>query len=552
MSTGIPKTNTPLLHAAMLIALAVTSVILQSCNANTSTVTTSQSANINSSPAAQIYPPQSDKHTQSRKLLLAGHYQEYVQRLGQYGAEGDMQCQDELGNLYDWGRIVAQDRKKAIDIWRELAVKNYGPAMCELSTMYMHGYAVPKDYKKASALLTRATNLGCDFGTFGTAYMYRDGVGCKRDYAKALALYEELCAKNSPLGWYGKGKLLWNGWGVKEDPTQSIALMQKAAEAGLPFAQSWLADRYYYGGKIPVDYKLSRLWAQRGSDQGDVECQLRLASLKMRGLGGEKDAAGGISLLKALADQSILEAQNQLGHACRMGEFVDKDLVAAKMWLEIAAARNYVRSINELADMYFQGDGVPKNLEKFFELNLKGANETEANSADRASCQYNVGSAYDHGLGIRQDFVQARIWYTKAADAGNPHACNNLSFFYLGKHDVPVNERLAMSLRRRGVENGCWMACTNLGKSYVYGTEGVTKNIPEAVRLFKKSIDLVSEGNQYANYELGRIYEKGLVGKADVRLALQYYREAAKYGSAPATVRVSALKDSLPPVAAKH
>ncbi len=93
-----------------------------------------------------------------------------------------------------------------------------------------------------------------------------------------------------------------------------------------------------------------------------------------------------------------------------------------------------------------------------------------------------------------------------------------------------------MRLHREGARNGCWMACTTLGRAYAYGYDGVTKNIKEAIRLFKRSIELRRD-NAYANYELGRVYELGLTGKIDLPLAERYYWEAVKHGSEPAIQR---------------
>lgn len=515
--------------AAIVMVLASTPAIAQRIATDNTAAATSSRKIFDSNSAIRTYPLQSEKYRLAKANLLAGHYNKYVQELEKYGSEGDMQCLDELANLYYEGRIVGQDSKRAFDIWQDLTAKSYGPAICGLAVMYLNGFACSKDFAKALSLFSQASALGCDFGPFGIAHMCSEGRGCKTDYAKALALYEQLCTKDSPLGWYGKSKLLWDGLGTKENTAESMELLQRAAEAGLPQAQARLASLYSSGGKVPANHKLARFWAQRGSDQGNVSCQLQLADCKMKGLGGEKDCVGGIRLLKALADQSILEAENRLGHEYRVGQCVKKDLVAAKMWLEKAADRVYVNSLNELADMYFTGDGVPKNVEKWFELNMKAASQGTASNRDRSSCYYNVGFAYDFGYGVKKDLNQARIWYAKAAAAGNPHACNNLSLMYQDGRGCPVNKDLAMSLRKEGAKNGCWMACINLAQNYTYGTNGVIRNIAEAIRLFNKSVELHG-ANQTANYELGRIYEKGLAGKIDLKLADRYYQEAAKYG----------------------
>jgi TPR repeat protein len=100
-----------------------------------------------------------------------------------------------------------------------------------------------------------------------------------------------------------------------------------------------------------------------------------------------------------------------------------------------------------------------------------------------------------------------------------------------------------MSLRKLGVKNGCPMACYNLGRDYADGRNGMPKNLAEAVRLYKKSVQLVNDPK--ANNELGYIYENGLTGKKDLKLAIGYYREAAKGGELYAKDRLKRLKISL-------
>ncbi len=497
-------------------------------DANTSGVSDMEIAGVDS--FAKVYPPQGDALKAARKLLLDGHYPEYVQQLKIAGANGDMQCMNELAALYNEGRIVEPDQKKAFAIWQELTAKQYGPALYNLGLLYAKGETCAKDHDKSLSLFSQATQSGCDYGIFGAACLSQYGYGGKTDSTRAMALYEELAAKDSPLGWYGKANLLCSGTAVKADPKQAISLFERAAQAGLPEAQRCLSDIYYYGEKVPSNYKLARHWAEQGSAQGDAECQLRLSDFKLNGIGGPKDCQGGISLLKALAEQSVLEAQNRLGHYYRIGNCVEKNLVSAKYWLEKAAARNYLRAINELACLYFYGEGVPKDLKMAFELNLKVAGLKNADPSERASSEYGVGLAYDKGWGVKKDLKQARIWYARAAAAGNPHACNNLSNIYMEGRGCPANPALAMSLRRLGVKNGCWMACQNLAADYQYGLNGVSKNISEAIRLYKKSLELRTE-NPIATLELAKIYEQGLAGKGNRKLARQYYMEAAKYGS---------------------
>ena len=474
-----------------------------------------------------LLPTESAALKYAHEALSAHQYNQYVQRLEKAGTEGDEQCEYELAELYYEGRIVSQDRKKALTIWQNLTANKYALATCQLGRLYKSGEGVPQDYKKAVALFLRAAESGCDLGTYELIFVYRDGLGCKSNYAKAAALAEQLCAKHSPLGWQAKSALLWEGLGVKKNTKQALALLTQAAQAGRANAQYVLSHRYREGHGVDQNLKLSRYWAQKGSEQGDVDCQTRLAYMLTQGEGGPKDCAGGISILQALADQSVLEAENQLGYMYHSGTCLEKDNAKAKMWLEKAAARGYGPSQNELANIYFDGDGVAKDLKKSFELNMKSALQ------HYPAAEYNVGMAYDYGYGVQVDAVKARYWYEKAVVQGNPHACNNLSLIYLEGRGVAKSSKLAMSLRRKGVENGCWMACTNLGEDYLHGTNGVKRDDVEAARLFKKSAELKAQ-NPQANFELAKLHEGGIAGKRDLKLADKYYREAAKYHYMPA------------------
>jgi hypothetical protein len=167
----------------------------------------------------------------------------------------------------------------------------------------------------------------------------------------------------------------------------------------------------------------------------------------------------------------------------------------------------------------------------------------QAAKQDCAPAQYNVGRAYQNGYGVKQDLDQARIWYARAVVGGNPHACNNLSLIYLHGIGCAKDESLAMSLRKLGVKNGCPMACYNLGRDYAEARHGMPKNMAEAVRLFKKSLQLFNDPK--VNGYLGYIYENGLTGKRDLKLAIGYYREASKGGDLYAKDRLKELKISL-------
>ena len=50
--------------------------------------------------------------------------------------------------------------------------------------------------------------------------------------------------------------------------------------------------------------------------------------------------------------------------------------------------------------------------------------------AGHAQAQDNLGEAYEEGLGVHQDYVEAVQWYRKAAEQGLANAQYNLGVMY--------------------------------------------------------------------------------------------------------------------------
>ncbi len=62
--------------------------------------------------------------------------------------------------------------------------------------------------------------------------------------------------------------------------------------------------------------------------------------------------------------------------------------------------------------------------------------QTQAHQGD-AEAQNSLGELYAKGMGMPQDYAQARAWYEKAAAQGHPLAQNNLAELYFAGLGVP-------------------------------------------------------------------------------------------------------------------
>lgn len=54
-----------------------------------------------------------------------------------------------------------------------------------------------------------------------------------------------------------------------------------------------------------------------------------------------------------------------------------------------------------------------------------------------SEAQYYLGSMYDRGLGIQQNYAEAAKWYLRAAQRGDADAKNNLGALYINGNGVP-------------------------------------------------------------------------------------------------------------------
>ena len=108
----------------------------------------------------------------------------------------------------------------------------------------------------------------------------------------------------------------------------------------------------------------------------------------------------------------------RLGQAYQNGEGVPKNMTAALAWYQKAAAQGSSRAKNNLGVYYLSGaDKNPAMSAKLFE---------DAAVHGSIEAAYNLAALYDQGLGVRQDYAQARKWYQQAADTNDPDAAYRL------------------------------------------------------------------------------------------------------------------------------
>lgn len=142
---------------------------------------------------------------------------------------------------------------------------------------------------------------------------------------------------------------------------------------------------------------------------------------------------------------------------------------------------------------------------------LEGAPLDEIRSAAErgdAQAQYELGRAYEEGIGVISDAKEAVDWYTRAAE-------QHLS-----------------------------MAQYLLGNILLYGEGGVAPDYPLARKWLE---DAAKAGIPAAQRDLGTMYERGLGGKRDLIWAWVWYDFAASGGDGKANELRNGLSRRLEP-----
>lgn len=135
-----------------------------------------------------------------------------------------------------------------------------------------------------------------------------------------------------------------------------------------------------------------------------------------------------------------------------------------------------------------------------------------------AEAQNNVGHLYEKGLGVSQDYSQAKDWYKKAADQRLPEAQHNLGMLYYHGYGVGQDYRAARKWFNRATKNEIYPSQYMLGLLYYKG-EGVTKDLALARQHFKTAAE-----NNYGNAQMMYAYmlQAGDGGEADPKRALTW------------------------------
>lgn len=223
------------------------------------------------------------------------------------------------------------------------------------------------------------------------------------------------------------GYMYWLGNEVPQDDVKAFEWLLQAAGNGDVTAQKAVSGFYYIGTGITQDFAKAFEWMERAAQTGDAEAQLMVAQYYYEGRGVERNVEKTVEWLEKSAVQGNDKALQVLSDINAQAAEVIK-AQSGKM-----TPTNEAEALYQAALAHFQGNGVPQDLVKAFELAHQAV---EQGSAD--ACVL-IGNIYTDGRVVTRNFNKALEYYLKAAENNHVQAQYFLSIMYYDGRGTAVD-----------------------------------------------------------------------------------------------------------------
>ena len=323
--------------------------------------------------------------------------------------------------------------------------------------------------------------------------MFCYGLGTEQNYQKAFEWFERSAKQKNKFAQFSLANLYYYGNGVEKDLSQAFLWYQKSSAQGQPYASYAIAQMYSKGEYVSQGgesaqryYKaaLSGFLELESKEQADDNLYYKLGSMFKKGLGTDIDMDRAIDYFKRSAEMNNKNGLYEYGKALLLGEHIPQDKEKAVKMLEKAIKLENINSKCFLALEYISGEHLDQDIDKGLAMLTECAD-----SGDTCAC-YKLGKIYFKGEIVLQDLDKAEKYLLLAED--NEFTQYALGKLYLQKEKYDVQK--AVDYFEKSADKNMWSSY-QLGRLYLFGAEGLTKDKEQAIEWFTKS---ANDGNEYA------------------------------------------------------
>ena len=330
--------------------------------------------------------------------------------------------------------------------------------------------------------------------------MFCYGLGTEQNYQKAFEWFERSAKQKNKFAQFSLANLYYYGSGVEKDLSQAFLWYQRASSQGQPYAAYSIAQMYRYGEYVTKDndtaqryYKqaLSGFLKIESDDMANDNLFYKLGQMFKLGLGTDSDVTKAIEYFRRSAEMNNKNGLFEYGKALLIGEHIPQDTDSALKILEKAVKLKNSNAKRFLALEYISGEHLEQDIGKGIALLTECAD-----SGDVIAC-YRLGKIYLQGEIMPQNLVKAEKYLLLAEDSEYTEYAFAKLYLQEEKYDI----QKAVNYFENCADKNHW-ASYQLGRIYLFGTAGLTRDKGQAIEWFTKS---ANDGNEYAQAMLDNI-----------------------------------------------
>ena len=330
--------------------------------------------------------------------------------------------------------------------------------------------------------------------------MFCYGLGTEQNYQKAFEWFERSAKQKNKFAQFSLANLYYYGSGIEKDLSQAFLWYQRASSQGQPYAAYSIAQMYRYGEYVTKDndtaqryYKqaLSGFLKIESDDMANDNLFYKLGQMFKLGLGTDSDVTKAIEYFRRSAEMNNKNGLFEYGKALLIGEHIPQNADSAVKLLEKAVKLKNSNAKRFLALEYISGEHLEQDIGKGIALLTECAD-----SGDVIAC-YRLGKIYLQGEIMPQNLVKAEKYLLLAEDSEYTQYAFAKLYLQEEKYDI----QKAVNYFENCADKNHW-ASYQLGRIYLFGTAGLTRDKGQAIEWFTKS---ANDGNEYAQAMLDNI-----------------------------------------------
>lgn len=257
----------------------------------------------------------------------------------------------------------ADDNQRGTIALGNPAYKQYADSLTKIGD---HHFFETGNSKKAFLSYLNAYRKGGVEAALMLARFYAEGIEVDCDMDRALELWEQAAVAGNADAAMKMGECYMYGFGVmRYDLKKSFKWYETAYELGATEAAYALGLFYRGGTVVEKDEEKALKYWREAADYGMKEAQSALGLEYFEGKNTKRNILDALKYLKMAADQREPKAAYYAGLCCENGYGMPiEDYVSAAYYYMVAADAEVPEAQVRLANLYFNGLGVEKNVDR--------------------------------------------------------------------------------------------------------------------------------------------------------------------------------------------